>query len=206
VHAEPGLGQRSPAIVAILRGIGPGDVVDIGKALVAAGIRIIEVPLNSPQALTSIGRLAGSDALIGAGTVLTASAVDDVAAAGARFVVSPNTDPAVIARALERGLEPMPGVLSPTEAMAAVAAGAAHLKLFPAASVGAGHIRALRDVLPPHCRLWAVGGVDAANLPQWIERGAFGVGVGGSLYRPGRDLDEVRKRADQLVGVWRDHQ
>lgn len=207
MDAESALEQRSPAIVAVLRGIQPDEVVDIGRALVDAGICIIEVPLNSPQALTSIERLAasvGKHALVGAGTVLTAGSVDDVAAAGAGFVVSPNTDPAVIARALERALEPMPGAMTPTEAMAAIAAGARHLKLFPANSIGSGHIRALRDVLPADCRVWAVGGVSAADLPQWIEHGAFGVGIGGWLYRPGRNASDVRARADELVLAWRD--
>jgi 2-dehydro-3-deoxyphosphogalactonate aldolase len=197
--------QCSPAIVAILRGIGPGEVVDVGKALVDAGIRIVEVPLNSPDALRSIERLAAvveGDVLVGAGTVLTVASVDDVATAGAQFVVSPNTDGAVIARTLERGLESMPGAMTPTEAMVAVDAGARHLKVFPASSVGVGHIRALRDVLPTDCCVWAVGGVSAANLAQWAERGAFGVGVGSSLYRPGRSAGEVRKRAAELVGLW----
>jgi 2-dehydro-3-deoxyphosphogalactonate aldolase len=198
------LAQHSPAIVAILRGIEPGEAVEIGKALVDAGIRIVEVPLNSPDALTSIERLAASfddDVLVGAGTVLTVDSVDAVATAGAQFVVSPNTDAAVIARTLERGLDPMPGVMTPTEAMAAVAAGARHLKLFPAGSIGDGHIRALRDVLPSDCCVWAVGGVSATNVAQWIERGAFGVGVGSALYRPGHDTGEVRQRAARLLGV-----
>jgi 2-dehydro-3-deoxyphosphogalactonate aldolase len=199
------LTQCSPAIVAILRGIEPSEVVEVGKALVHAGIRIIEVPLNSPDALRSIERLAASvegEIMVGAGTVLTAASVDDVATAGAQFVVSPNTDGAVIARTLERGLESMPGAMTPTEAMTAVHAGARHLKVFPASSVGLGHIRALRDVLPPDCCVWAVGGVSATNLAQWAERGAFGVGVGSSLYRPGRSASDVRKRAAELVGLW----
>lgn len=196
------LTHYSPAIVAILRGIEPREVVEVGKALLDAGIRNIEVPLNSPQALTSIERLAASlegDALIGAGTVLAAASVDDAATAGAKFVVSPNTDVTVIARALHRGLDSMPGIMTPTEAMAAIAAGAKHLKLFPANSVGDGHIRALRDVLPPDCYIWAVGGISAANLEQWMGRGAFGVGVGSSLYRPGRKAGEVGECAAGLV-------
>jgi 2-dehydro-3-deoxyphosphogalactonate aldolase len=204
---ESGLTQCLPSIVAILRGVRPGEAVDIGQALVDAGIRIVEVPLNSPDALTSIERLAtsvGSDTLVGAGTVLTVRSVDDVAAAGGKFVVSPNTDTGVIARTLERGLEPMPGAMTPTEALTAISAGARHLKIFPADSVGAGHIRALRDVIPPDCRIWAVGGVSVTNLADWIEFGAFGVGIGGSLYRPGRSADDVRRRAEELVAAWRD--
>ena len=202
---ESALGQQSPAIVAILRGIRPDEVVEIGRTLVDAGITIVEVPLNSPDALSSIKRLArsiGSNALVGAGTVLTPGAVNEVAASGAKFVVSPNFDPAVIARAQKLELEPMPGVMSPTEAMGAVAAGARHLKLFPAASVGSGHIRALLDILPGECHLWAVGGVNAGNVPQWSERGAFGVGVGGALYRPGMNISAVRQKAGELVGAW----
>jgi 2-dehydro-3-deoxyphosphogalactonate aldolase len=209
MNPDPALERRSPPIVAILRGVRPTEVVDIAGALADAGIRILEVPLNSPDALSSIERLAGSAdgrMLIGAGTVLTAAAVDDVAAAGATFVVSPNTDPSVIARTLERGLESMPGVMTPTEAMAATAAGARHLKLFPASTTGAGHIRALQDVLPEHSRVWAVGGVGAANLSRWIESGAYGVGVGGSLYRPGRNAAEVRITAGELVRAWQDMQ
>jgi 2-dehydro-3-deoxyphosphogalactonate aldolase len=196
-----------PSIVAILRGVEPGEAVDIGQALVEAGIRIVEVPLNSPDALTSIERLAtsvGSDTLVGAGTVLTARSVDDVAAAGGKFVVSPNTDAGVITRALEKGLESMPGAMTPTEALSAISAGARHLKIFPAGSVGASHIRALRDVIPADCRIWAVGGVSVANLADWFEFGAFGVGIGGSLYRPGRSADDVRRRAEELVAAWRD--
>jgi 2-dehydro-3-deoxyphosphogalactonate aldolase len=199
------LEQQSPAIVAILRGIRPEEVVEVGKALIKAGVRIVEVPLNSPEALSSIERLAesiGRSALVGAGTVLTPGAVEDAAASGAKFVVSPNCVPAVISRTLELDLEPMPGVLSPTEAIAAVAAGARHLKLFPAASIGHGHIKALLDVLPGDCRLWAVGGITAGNALQWAERGAFGVGVGSSLYRPGASAGDIRQQAGELVDAW----
>lgn len=196
----------SPPIVAILRGIAPEEIVEVGSALIDAGIRVIEVPLNSPRALESIERLVAStsDALIGAGTVVSAEAVGAVAAAGGQLVVSPNTDLSVIGRTLERGLTPMPGVMSPTEAFAAFAAGARHLKIFPAEGLGAAHLRALREVLPVACSLWAVGGANASNLGRWIAAGAVGIGIGGSLYRPGVDVDAVRARAAELVAAWRE--
>lgn len=204
--AVPGLETFSPPIVAILRGVQPREAADVGGALIDAGIRIVEVPLNSPQALQSIERLAaaiGDGALVGAGTVLDTAAVDDVVRAGARFIVAPNTDPRVVARALERELEAMPGALTPTEAFAALSAGARHLKLFPAASAGPGHLRALAEVLPADCRVWAVGGVNIDNLGEWRSAGAFGIAAGGALYKPGRAPDDIYKRAEALVTGWR---
>jgi len=193
-------------IIAILRGIEPDQAVAVGEALVRAGVRCIEVPLNSPQPLESIGRLRAAvdgKVLIGAGTVLTPAEVDAVAAAGAQFMVAPNTDAAVIARALERGLDALPGFFTATEGIAAVAAGARHLKLFPAASAGPKHLAALRDVLPREVRFWAVGGIDDGNLAEWLARGAAGVGVGGSVFRPGMTAKQSGERARELVAVWR---
>ena len=195
----------APPIVAILRGVRPDEALDIGIALLDAGIRLIEVPLNSPQPFVSIGRLAatlGERALIGAGTVTTADAVDAVVAAGGRLIVAPNTDPSVIRRATAHGLDALPGVMTPTEAFAAIAAGARDIKLFPGGSTGPAHVRALREVLPVDCRVWAVGGVDASNLGQWMQAGASGVGVGGSLYRPGSSAAVVRELAAKLVAAW----
>jgi 2-dehydro-3-deoxyphosphogalactonate aldolase len=193
-------------IIAILRGIEPDQAVAVGEALVRAGVRCIEVPLNSPQPLESIGRLRAAvdeKVLIGAGTVLTPAEVDAVAAAGARFMVAPNTDAAVIARALERGLDALPGFFTASEGFAAVAAGARHLKLFPAVSAGPKHLAALRDVLPREVRFWAVGGIDDGNLAEWLARGAAGVGVGGSVFRPGMTAQQSGERARELVAVWR---
>lgn len=202
------LRQDAPAIVAILRGVRPEEVVDIGHALLDAGIRIIEVPLNSPQPLASIERLVlalGERALIGAGTVVSVDDVDSVAAAGGRLIVAPNTNVQVIVHALERGLDMLPGAMTPSEAFAAVAAGARHLKLFPAGSGGPTHLRAMREVLPADRKLWAVGGVDRSNIGQWIAAGAGGVGVGGSLYRPGASPELAHGRAAELVAAWREH-
>ncbi|MFZ0499903.1 MAG: 2-dehydro-3-deoxy-6-phosphogalactonate aldolase, partial [Steroidobacteraceae bacterium] len=154
-------------LVAILRGIRPEEVHEVGAALYEAGIRAIEVPLNSPSPLASVARLAekfGDRCLCGAGTVLRASDVDAVHAAGGRLIVTPNTMPAVIQRAVELGLSVMPGFATATEAFAALDAGASLLKLFPAASYGPAHLQALRDVLPPAVAVFAVGGVGAANL------------------------------------------
>lgn len=199
------LQRGSPAIVAILRGIRPDEVVRIGRTLVDAGIRIIEVPLNSPQPLTSIERLVadvGEQALIGAGTVISVAAVDSVADAGGRLIVSPNTDAAVIARALQRGFDVLPGAMTPTEAFAAITAGARHIKVFPGGSTGPSHVRALREILPAECNLWAVGGASASNLAQWIAAGAIGIGTGSSLYQPGASAESVRTRAAELVAAW----
>ena len=196
---------RPPPIVAILRGVKPDEVVAIAKALVEAGIRAIEVPLNSPDPLESIRRLCdayGEVALCGAGTVLSPQAVDDVAAAGGKLIVTPNTDPAVIARADELGLTAMPGFATPSEALAAVKAGARALKLYPASSFGPGHIKAVKDVLPTDILVYAVGGVGAANLKPWIEAGVSGIGVGGELYRPGYTAQQVSERAKALVAAW----
>lgn len=159
-----------PPIVAILRGVKPDEVVDIAAALVEAGVGAIEVPLNSPDPVESIRRLCdafGDRALCGAGTVLTPDAVDAVAEAGGRLIVTPNTDPAVIAHAVARGLTVMPGFATPTEAFAAVKAGARALKLFPAGTFGPGHIKAVKDVLPREVAVYAVGGVGASNLDAW---------------------------------------
>ena len=199
------LESGSPAIVAILRGVRPDEVLEVGRTLFDAGIRIIEVPLNSPEPLISIQRLAaalGDQALIGAGTVLSARSVDDVASAGGRLIVAPNADPVVIGRAVTHGLEVLPGVMTPTEAFAAIAAGAVHIKLFPGSSTGPAFVRALRDVLPAQCRVWAVGGASATNLHEWLAAGATGIGVGGALYRPGVDLDSLRLRANELIAAW----
>jgi 2-dehydro-3-deoxyphosphogalactonate aldolase len=201
------LDSGHPGIVAILRGVEPDAVLDIGAALFDAGIRIIEVPLNSPRPLPSIERLAakfGAQALIGAGTVLTAAQVADVAAAGGQLIVSPNTDRAVIERTLQLALDSLPGAMTPTEACGAIAAGARHIKLFPGASTGPAHLRALREVLPADARLWAVGGAGAANLREWIAAGATGIGVGSSLFTPGTSTATVAARARELVAAWND--
>lgn len=193
-------------LVAILRGIRPEEVLDVAAALHEAGIGAIEVPLNSPSPLESVSRLAakfGDRCLCGAGTVLRPTDVDAVHAAGGRLIVTPNTVPAVIERAVALGLTVMPGFATATEAFAALGAGAGMLKLFPAASYGPTHLKALRDVLPATVSVFAVGGVGAANLAPWRMAGCAGLGVGGDLYRAGHPAGEVHRRALALVAAWR---
>ena len=210
IARDPGTSQQWPEgilpLVAILRGIRPEEVLEVGAALNEAGIGAIEVPLNSPSPLESIARLAGKlgeRCLCGAGTVLRAADVDAVLAAGGRLIVTPNTAPAVIARAVALGLTVMPGFATATEAFAALDAGARMLKLFPAASYGPAHLKALRDVLPREVATFAVGGVGASNLTPWRQAGCAGLGVGGDLYRPGHSPGEVHRRALALVAAWR---
>ena len=196
---------NTPPIVAILRGVKPDEVLEVAAALVEAGIGAIEVPLNSPDPLTSIGRLCaafGDRALCGAGTVLTPRAVEEVAGVGGKLIVTPNADPEVIARAVALGLAVTPGFATPSEAFAAVKAGARTLKLFPAGTFGPGHVKAVRDVLPKDVAVYAVGGVGAANLGPWKAAGVAGVGVGGELYKPGFTPEEVGRRAAALVAAW----
>jgi 2-dehydro-3-deoxyphosphogalactonate aldolase len=198
-------------VIAILRGVRPDEVIAVASALVDAGIRSIEVPLNSPSPLESISRLSkafadhgtGDPCLIGAGTVLTPADVDAVAQSGGKLIVTPNTDPAVIERAVALKLDVVPGFATPSEAFRALQAGARSLKLFPASTFGPVHIKALRDVLPKGIKLFAVGGVGALNLTPWLEAGIDGIGVGGELFRPGYTPEEVSKRAAALVQAWR---
>lgn len=197
--------SKTPPIVAILRGVKPDEILDIAAALVEAGIQAIEVPMNSPEPLVSIGKLCaafGDKALCGAGTVLSPEAVDQVAGVGGKLIVTPNIDTDVISHAVGLGLTVMPGFATPSEAFAAVRAGARSLKLFPAGTFGPGHIKAVRDVLPKDVSVYAVGGVGAANLKPWIEAGVAGIGVGGELYRPGYTAHEVSQRAKTLVAAW----
>lgn len=196
------LNAGAPRVIAILRGIEPSEAVEVAGALIDAGIRLIEVPLNSPDPLASIGAIQnafGDMALIGAGTVLTPEDAEAVADTGARLIVSPNVDAAVIARSVARGLDILPGCMTPTEAFSALDAGARRLKLFPAGSLGIAHFRAMREVLPVGTGVWAVGAVDTANAAAWIAAGAEGVAVGGHLYSPGRSADEVGRIAKTLI-------
>lgn len=202
------LAKGAPPIIAILRGISAAEAVAVGGALLDAGISLIEVPLNSPQPLDSIARLQrefGADALIGAGTVLSAHQVTEVADAGGQLIVSPNVNVEVIATALALGLESLPGFLTATEAFAAAAAGAAHLKLFPASSMGLGHLQAIREVLPRAIEVWAVGGAGVHDLSRWLHLGARGIGAGSSLYKPGDAAAVVGQRARALIQEWRQH-
>ncbi len=190
-------------LVAILRGVRPDEVAAIADALFAAGIRIVEVPLNSPQPLESIARLAtrGDQLVIGAGTVTRVAEVEAVVAAGGRIIVSPNMDAGVIGRALALGAVPLPGVATATEAFAALAAGAPVLKLFPAASYGPAHLKALGAVLPAGTAVLPVGGVGPAHMAEWWAAGARGFGLGGDLYRPGMAPAEVGARAAEAVAA-----
>lgn len=192
-------------LVAILRGITPAEAEPVCAALVESGFRIIEVPLNSPEPFKSIRIMAerfGDDALIGAGTVLSPAAVDEVANAGGRLIVMPHSDPAVITAAKSRGLYCLPGVATPTEAFAALAAGADALKLFPAEAMPPPVLKALRAVLPASTRLMPVGSVGAHNMPDYLKAGAAGFGIGSTLYKPGKSAQEVRRDAKALVDAY----
>jgi 2-dehydro-3-deoxyphosphogalactonate aldolase len=193
----------TPELVAILRGLTPERAPEVGAAVVAAGFRTIEVPLNSPHPFDSIGLLARAhgDCLIGGGTVLAPADVDRVHAAGGRLVVAPNNDPAVIRRALEKGMRVLPGIATATEAFAALAAGATELKLFPASTYGAGHLRALKSVLPGNVKIFPVGGIGSRDIAEWRASGADGFGFGGELFKPAFTLAEITKRAQDLVGA-----
>jgi 2-dehydro-3-deoxyphosphogalactonate aldolase len=197
--------QQLP-LVAILRGVKPEEVEAVADALYAEGFRVIEVPLNSPAALDSIGRLARrmpADTVVGAGTVLSIQAVADVQSAGGRLIVMPHADVAVIREAKARGLFCVPGAATPTEAFAAVNAGADALKLFPAELVTPAVMKAMRAVLPRELRLLPVGGIAPDTMTPFVKAGAAGFGLGSALYSPGLAAAEVGQRARAFVQAWR---
>lgn len=192
-------------IIAILRGITPPEALSVADALINAGVTVIEVPLNSPDALGSVGQMVrafGNVARIGAGTVLRVEQVAQVAELGARLVVSPNCDTDVIRATRKAGLDSYPGIMTPTEAFAAIDAGATGLKLFPGELIGPVGLKAMRAVLPPETACYAVGGVNAETLPAWRKAGATGIGVGSALYKPGDDAAAVAGKAADLVRIW----
>jgi 2-dehydro-3-deoxyphosphogalactonate aldolase len=191
-------------LIAILRGIEPAEAGETAEALIEAGIRIIEVPLNSPRPLDSIARLAdayGESALIGAGTVLRPEQVLEVAEAGGRIIVSPGADPAVIAATVSAGLVSAPGYFTPSEAFAALAAGAHLLKLFPAEAAPPAVLKAQRAVLPPAVRIVAVGGMTIDRMAAYRAAGADGFGLGGALYRPRQNAEDTGERARAFVAA-----
>ncbi len=191
-------------LVAILRGIRPNEAEAIGEALVLAGIRIIEVPLNSPDPFDSIACLArrfGDHTLIGAGTVMRPDQVDRVAQAGGRLVVTPHADPAIVRAAKSHGMQAAPGFFTPAEAFSLLDAGADALKLFPAEAASPAVLKALRAVLPIGVAVLPVGGMDATTIPAWRDAGAAGFGIGSALYKPGDTPDIVAAKAKTLMDV-----
>lgn len=195
----------SRPLIAILRGITPIEATDIAAVLIEAGITRIEVPMNSPNPLKSIEAMAkayGSDAQIGAGTVLTVETVLDVAKAGGKLIVSPNADTKVIVAAKLAGLDSFPGVMTPTECFAALGAGADGLKIFPASLLGLEGLKAIRAVLPTGTQVYAVGGADHTNFAEWMAASADGFGIGSALYKPGFSPSEVAIRAKAMVQAY----
>ncbi|MFC3215796.1 MULTISPECIES: 2-dehydro-3-deoxy-6-phosphogalactonate aldolase [Novosphingobium] len=192
-------------LVAILRGIRPDEIEAAADALVEAGFRLIEVPLNSPEPLHSIERLArrvGDHALVGAGTVLTVDDLRRVHDAGGRMIVSPNTDGTVIRESVSRGLVSLPGFFTPSEGFAALAAGANGLKLFPAEAATPAVVKAQRAVLPKDVPLLVVGGITPANMQPWLDAGADGFGLGSALYKAGATADEIGRNARAFAESW----
>ncbi|GEM71586.1 2-dehydro-3-deoxy-6-phosphogalactonate aldolase [Sphingomonas aquatilis NBRC 16722] len=194
-------------LVAVLRGLTPDEAAPIGDALVDAGFTLLEVPLNSPDPLASIAAMAkryAGRAIVGAGTVLTPQDVAAVADAGGALIVSPNTDPAVIRASVERGLISLPGYFTPSEAFAALQAGAHGLKLFPAEGGAPAFLKAQRAVLPKATKVLAVGGITPDTMPQWHAAGADGFGLGSNLYRAGKSAADVARDAAAFVQAAKD--
>ena len=189
-------------LIAILRGVRPDEVVAIGEELVAAGFTLIEVPMNSPDPLDSVGRLVaalGDRAMIGAGTVLTVDQVAAMRDAGGRMVISPNTNIDVIRASAAAGLVSLPGIATPSEALAALDAGATALKLFPAEAASPTILKAMRAILPSDLRVLPVGGIVPEGMAPWRQAGAAGFGLGSALYKPGMTAEEVGARARAFV-------
>ncbi|HYD18532.1 MAG TPA: 2-dehydro-3-deoxy-6-phosphogalactonate aldolase [Patescibacteria group bacterium] len=194
-------------LIAILRGLTPDEALPVGEAIVNAGWRCLEVPLNSPDPFESISRLVkrfGDQALIGAGTVLTAEDVEKVAKTGAKLIVAPNTDAEVVKAALAHDMVMMPGVYTATEAFNAIKLGSKYLKVFPADSLGPNYIKALKSVLPKHIQVIPTGGIAVDTVAAFHAAGCHAFGVGSSLYKPGVTVDEVKKRAETLTAATKD--
>lgn len=189
-------------LVAILRGVRPEEAEEVTAVLADHGIAIVEVPLNSPDPVESIRRLAarfGQRMLIGAGTVMTTAQVDEVADAGGRLIVTPHAAEVVMRAAKRRGMMTCPGMFTPTDAFAMLAAGADAIKLFPAEAASPAMLRAMCAVLPKHAAVLPVGGIDAANMRPWLEAGAAGFGIGSAIYKPGDSAARVSEKAAALV-------
>lgn len=192
-------------LIAILRGVTTDEVVELGKVLLESGFRVIEVPLNSPNPLQSIQRLRESlpdYCIVGAGTVMSATQVRDVASAGGQIIVMPHSDPRVIHAAKEAGLLCAPGVVTPTEAFAALAAGADALKLFPADLISPAAVAAMRSVLPSATVMLPVGGITPDNMQPYLRSGADGFGLGSALYRAGQPLEQTAANARRFAQAW----
>lgn len=188
-------------VIAILRGVLPSNVVEIAHCLYQHGVRVIEVPLNSPQPFVSIGNLVRempNDCLIGAGTVLTTTQVDQVFDVGGKLIFSPHYSQEIVTKSLSLNLEVVPGIATATEAVNAYQAGARWLKLFPAQTYGVDHISALKSVLPYDTNLIAVGGVDAKNSQLWLSKGADALGLGNSVFKANDSLDDVRMKITNI--------
>jgi 2-dehydro-3-deoxyphosphogalactonate aldolase len=192
-------------LIAVLRGLTPEEALSIGNAIVKAGFRLLEVPLNSPRPLESIALLRRHfpQAVVGAGTVLDAQAVRDVHAAGGELIVAPNFNPDVVAEARRLGLVSLPGVMTPTEAFSALDAGATGLKFFPAELASPSVLKALLAVLPKGTPLMPVGGIIPDDMVFWREAGAAGFGIGSALYRPGKSVAAVREDAQRFVAAFK---
>ena len=189
-------------LIAILRGVTPDEVEDVGEALVGAGFTLIEVPMNSPDPLESVSRLAlrfAGRAVIGAGTVLHEDQVAAVAAAGGTMIISPNANLRVISASAAAGLVSLPGIATPSEAFAAIEAGATALKLFPAEAASPAVVKAMRAVLPKETRLFPVGGIAPGTMAPWTAAGAAGFGLGSALYKPGMSAAEVGTNARAFI-------
>ena len=193
-------------LIAILRGVKPDEVVEVGHALYSQGYRILEVPLNSPDPYTSIERLVANmpaDTVSGAGTVVSPDMAERAAAAGAQIIVCPDMNPGVAEVLADREIVYCPGVATPSEAFAALDNGAAVIKLFPAELLLPSVVKAMHAVLPPETRTFPVGGIDANNMSAYLKAGATGFGIGSSLYKPGRTIAELSERAAELAEAFK---